>query len=185
MTNQNKNYSGMQKKAADKIASAYQTDERISRVNETGLAACGVVAIIYVVARIIYIGFKGEIALAELVLLALMGIALGITNSKNKVYTIPTFFGKQLDISQNSHGLINRMKWYLAEAAFFATTWSALDIFLEVTEFTKSVVMDTVINFGITLIVVFVLDLIIYEPKVKKYNNYLSQLEEDENNLED
>ena len=64
-----KKFTVKQQKLADKITQAYPVDERVSAVNDKGLAACGIIAIFYVIGRIIYVGIKGGLALPELVLL--------------------------------------------------------------------------------------------------------------------
>ena len=59
----------------EKYTQKYHADERESDVTKEGLAAAGGIAIVYCVARIIYLGLaKSKLAVAELVLLFLMGI---------------------------------------------------------------------------------------------------------------
>ena len=77
------------KKLAKKLRGAYETDERLDAVNTQGLAACGMIAILYVIVRIIYVGFHGGLALPELVLLFLMGLAIRKVNRQHKVHELP------------------------------------------------------------------------------------------------
>ena len=92
------------KKPAKKLRGAYETDERMGAVNTQGLAACGMIAILYVIVRIIYVGFHGGLALPELVLLFLMGIAIRKVNRQHKVHKLPTVFGKVVDPSPKARG---------------------------------------------------------------------------------
>lgn len=93
------------KNLAKKLRGAYETDERLDAVNTQGLVACGMIAILYVIVRIIYVGVHGGLALPELVLLFLMGLAIWKVNRQHKVHKLPTVFGKVVDPSPKARGI--------------------------------------------------------------------------------
>ena len=64
------------KNLAKKLRGAYETDERMDAVNTQGLAACGMIAILYVMVRIIYVGVHGGLALPDLLRLLLQLLSL-------------------------------------------------------------------------------------------------------------
>lgn len=170
----------------EKYTQKYHADERESDVTKEGLAAAGGIAIVYCVARIIYLGLaKSKLAVAELVLLFLMVIVVTVIEHKNKVYTVPTYFGRRLNTGTDKKAKMSRILMYLGDACAFAATYTACDIIFEFSNrLTKSVVLDAAIDFGIMLVIAFAFDFILGESKVKKYNAYLKQLEEEENNLD-
>lgn len=171
----------------EKYTQKYHADERESDVTKEGLAAGGAIAIVYCVVRIIYLGLaKSRLAIAELILLFLIVIVITVIEHQNKMYTIPTYFGRKLNTSTDKKAKMSRILMYLGDACAFAATYTACDIIFDFTnKLTKSVVLDAAIDFGITLVIAFALDYILGEHKVKKYNAYLKQLEEEENNLDD
>ncbi len=170
----------------EKYTQKYHADERESNVTKDGLAAGGAIAIVYCAVRIIYLGLaKSRLAVAELILLFLIVIVITAIEHQNKMYTVPTYFGRRLNTGTDKKAKMSRILMYLGDACAFALTYMVADIFFEFTsKITNSVVLDAVIDFGIMLVIMFSLDYILGEHKVKKYNAYLKQLEEEENNLD-
>lgn len=114
-----------------------------------------------------------------------MVIVTTVIEHKNKVYTVPTYFGRRLNTGTDKKAKMSRILMYLGDACAFAATYTACDIIFEFSNrLTKSVVLDAAIDFGIMLVIAFAFDFILGESKVKKYNAYLKQLEEEENNLD-
>lgn len=180
-----KNNEAMRKNLIQKMKTAYpHADERTSMVSEKGLAACGVIAIFYVMIRIVYVGFKGGLAVPELVLLFVMLFAINIVNHQNKVYPIPTIFGKSLDPSPEAKG--KRIALYALNALPLALSWALLDMFLftDITEQSNSI-SQFIIDFSAMFVVAFIVDTILNENSIRKYNNYSAQLEAEENDLSD
>lgn len=169
-----------QKKAADKIRSAYPTDERVSAVNEKRMAAAGAIAILYVIVRIIYVGFRGELALPELVLLFLMVFVMWGIDLQNSVHELPKFFGKELDPAPSARA--KRFLIYLASSAFLAGSWTAVDYFSGLIE-RENKLAGAAVDFGIGLVICLLLTAFCGERKVKGYNRYQQQLEAEENDL--
>ena len=164
----------------EKITKRYPVDERISQVNEKRLAVCGVIAIFYVIIRLIYVGFQGELALPELILLFLMAGAMAMVDRKNNIHELPRFLGRPLDPAPSARG--KRIGMYLLAAAGLAASWAAMDYICGVVRWDapiKGVLADT----GICVVVFFLFNLIIGESKVRKYNCYMKQAEEEENDL--
>lgn len=169
-----------QKKTADRIRKAYPTDERVSRVNEKRLAVAGVIAIFYVIVRIIYVGFHDGLAVPELVLLFLMVLAMWGVDLQNDVHELPRFFGKQLDPAPSARG--KRFLIYLGASALLAGTWAAADYFTGLTGW-DSRLAGTAIDFGITFAVCFLLTAFAGERKVRSYNRLMQQMQDEENDL--
>ena len=170
----------MQQKTADKIRKACPTDERTSQVNEKRLAVAGVIAIFYVIVRIIYVGFHDELALPELVLLFLMVFAMWGVDLQNNVHELPRFFNRTLDPAPSARG--KRFLIYLASSAFLAGTWTAADYLTGIVGWENKII-GFVIDFGIMLAVCFLLTAFSGERKVKAYNRYQAQLDAEENDL--
>ena len=171
------NYTQKQQKLADKITQAYP-DEREQAVNDKGLAACGVVAIFYVIVRIIYVGIKGGLALPELVLLFLMVLAMTVVKRKNNVYELPksTLLGLPLDTSSTRKARITRILNYLGDSVIFGVVMGAFEFFLG----HERNISDLVTGFIIAVVISFIIDIIYGEIKVKKYNAYMKTLDDEE-----
>ncbi len=171
----------------EKYTEKYHADERESNVTKEGLAAGGAIAIAYCVVRIIYLGLaKGRFALAELILLLLIVFVTTAIQHQNKVYDIPTYFGRRLNTGTDRKAKMSRILMYMGDAAAFAAVYLAADlIFNFTTNLTSSAVLDGIIDFFIGFVIMFLLDMLLGESKVKKYNAYQKQLEEEENNLDD
>lgn len=86
-----------------RIAHDMNQEELAKRVGVTR-QTIGMIAILYVIVRIIYVGFHGGLALPELVLLFLMGLAIRKVNRQHKVHKLPTVFGKVVDPSPKARG---------------------------------------------------------------------------------
>ncbi|MBR5371613.1 MAG: hypothetical protein IK130_05295 [Oscillospiraceae bacterium] len=164
----------------EKLTQKYPVDERTAQVNEKRLAVCGVVAIFYVVVRIIYVGFHGELAVPEIVLLFLMLICMIGVDRQNEVHTLPQFMGKPLDPSPAARG--KRIGIYLLTGLGLAGSWTAMDYFGSIVGWTDRT-LGTIADFAIIGTVCFVLNFIVEERKVKSYNRYMAKLEAEENDL--
>ena len=178
-----KKFTVKQQKLADKITQAYPVDERVSAVNDKGLAACGIIAIFYVIGRIIYVGIKGDLALPELILLFVMVAAITFVNGKNHVYNIPTTIlsRRPLDTEPTKKAKKKRLLYYLGDSAIFATAMSAFTFIFEKDSrhFT-----EIITEFVICFIISYVFDYFLEERKVKKYNEYMKTLDDEENDDE-
>lgn len=170
-----------QQKTADKIRKAYPTDERISQVNEKRLAVAGVIAVFYVIVRIIYVGFKGGLAVPELVLLFLMVLAMWGVELQNNVHALPKHFGKELDPAPAARG--RRIGFYALAAALLAGTWTAAAHFLNIAAWKAEGPAGFVCDLLISFAVIFLINLLLGEWKVRSYNRYQKQLEAEENDL--
>jgi len=171
-----------QKMTADRMKNAYPMDERTMQVNEKRLALCGVIAIFYVVVRVIYVGFHGELAVPELVLLFLMVAAMTLIDRKNDVHSLPQFMGRTLDPKPSARG--KRIGQYLLGAMLLAASWTAMDYFGAFVGWNEPV-KGALVDFGISTVIFFLFDLILGEYKVRKYNSYMAKMEAEENNLDD
>ena len=110
------------KTANEQMVDLYKTDERTAQVNEKGLAACGVAAIFYVTFRIIYVGFHGELAVPELVLLFIMAAMMSLVKKKNHLHELPVLFGKRLDPAPEAFP--KRLLLYVLSALRLSVAWS-------------------------------------------------------------
>lgn len=178
-----KNNEAMRKDLAEKLKTAYPyADERTSMVSEKGLAACGVIAIFYVIIRIIYVGINGGLALPELILLFIMVFAINRVNERNKFFPLPSVMGRALDPAPSAKG--KRIALYALNALPLAVSWAVVDMLTNVTGQSGGF-GQIVTDFISMFIVAFVFDAFMYEAKVKKYNAHLSELEAEENDLSD
>ena len=183
----NNNYTERQQKMADKITAAYPVDERVSAVNDKGLAACGVIAIFYSIGRIVYVGFKGSLALPELILLLVMVAAMTMVERQNHVYNCPKTIigGKPLDTGMTKKARKSRMLYYLGDSVVFAVIMSVITFFGD--KNSRNIV-SMAVEFGVCLVICFLLDYFLEERKVRKYNEYMNSLcgeEDDKNDLSD
>ena len=172
------NFTPKQQKLADKITQAYPTDEREQAVNDKSLAACGVVAIFYVIVRIIYVGIKGGLALPELVLLFLMVFAMTVVKRKNNFYEPPKsmFLALSLDTSSTRKAKTTRILNYLGDSVIFGVVMVAFEFFLD----HERDISNLVTGFIIAVVISFIIDIIYGEIKVKKYNAYMKTLDDEE-----
>lgn len=178
-----KNNEAMRKDLAEKMKKAYPyADERTSMVSEKGFAACGVIAIFYVLIRIIYVGINGDLALPELVLLFIMVFAINRVNHQNKVFPLPNIMGKALDPAPSARG--KRLALYALNALPLAISWTVIDMLTDVTGQSGGF-RQLIIDFISMFTVAFVFDSIVYEKSVRKYNAHLAELEAEENDLSD
>lgn len=178
-----KNNEAMRKDLADKLKTAYPyADERTSLVSEKGLAACGIIAIFYVFARIVYVGFHGGLALPELVLLFIMVFAIKRVNYKNKVFPLPTVMGKALDPAPSTKG--KRIALYALNALPLAVSWTVIDMLTDVTGQSGGI-KQLITDFLSMFIVAFIFDTIVNEIRIKKYNAHSAELDKLENDLSD
>lgn len=125
---------------------------------------------------------NGDLAVPELILFFIMMFAISRVNHQNKVYPIPTVFGKSLDPSPTAKG--RRIALYALNALPMALSWTLIDMFTDVTGQTGGVTQAAV-DFVSMFIVAFIVDTILNENRINKYNKYSAQLEAEENDLSD
>ena len=114
------------KTSAEQMVERYKADERTAQVNEKGLAACGVAAIFYVTFRIIYVGFRGGLAVPELVLLFVMAAMMSLVKKKNNLQELPVLFGRRLDPAPEAFP--KRLLLYVLSALRLSVAWTLLDV---------------------------------------------------------
>lgn len=162
-----------------RIAHDMNQEELAKRVGVTR-QTIGMIAILYVIVRIIYVGFHGGLALPELVLLFLMGLAIRKVNRQHKVHKLPAVFGKVVDPSPKARG--KRLGLYALNGAALALICSLMELFGDITG-QGMCVRQFAIAFMMTLVISFLMDLVISERKIQKYNAYIARLEAEENDL--
>ena len=178
-----KNNQEKNKDLAEKMRAAYpNVDERTSVVSRDGMAACGVISIFYVFITIIYVGFNGGLALPELVLLFVMLFAINRVNYRNRVFPLPSIYGKAVDPAPAAKG--KRIGLYALNSLPLAVSWALYDTITNITG-QSNVPLQIITDFSLMFIVAFIIDTILNEAKVKKYNNNLNMLEKEENDLSD
>ncbi|MCR5306500.1 MAG: hypothetical protein K6E36_08390 [Oscillospiraceae bacterium] len=170
-----------QQKTADKLRKAASGDERVAQVSEKRLAIAGVIAVFYVVVRILYVGFRGELAVPELVLLFLMVLAMWGVDLQNGVHELPKHFGKELDPAPAARG--RRIGFYALAAALLSASWTAADHFLNIFAWKAAGAYGFVTDALIGFAVFFLFNLLSGEWKVRRYNRYMQKLEAEENDL--
>lgn len=171
-----------QKMTADRLTANYQLDERTMQVNEKRLAICGVIAIFYVAVRIVYVGFQGNLAVPELVLLFLMFAAGTLVDRRNEIHALPQFMGRTLDPKPAARP--KRIGMYLLGALLLSASWTAMDYFGNLIGWSEPV-QGVLADIAISTAVFFLIDLIFGEWKVSRYNRYLAKMEAEENDLSD
>lgn len=166
------------KTANEQMVDLYKTDERTAQVTEQGLAACGVAAIFYVTIRIIYVGFHGELALPELVLLFVMVAMMSLVKRKNHLHELPVLFGKRLDPSPEAFP--KRLLLYVLSALRLSVAWTLMDVFANITGLDSApltVVMD--LTLGTLIFALF--DMLINEKQIRAYRSEQAKLDAEEN----
>lgn len=164
-----------QQKTANKLTNAYVTDERLANVNNKGLAAAGVIAIIYCIGMIIYKGMTDQNLLPELILLLLMGVAVYFVELKNHVYDVPKALGRELNTDKTRSARLQRIAYYLADSLIFALAMEVISFLDEKPSF-----IDMAKDFGAFFIVAFILHFIWSELMVIRYNKYIGSLESED-----
>lgn len=180
----NNEHTGRQQ-VTEKITDEYQTDERLSRINEKTLAWCGICAIFYVVIRIIYVGFKGKLAVEELALLGVMSLCIVFSECANRVCTVPTVLGMRLNTEKTKKARLQRMLLYAADSAALAVFISILTLVFDVKELSINAIKGCLGELLVSFVVFFIITYIWTELKVRRYNKHIKVMEEDENNLDD
>ena len=105
-----------------------------------------------------------------------MALVYVIVSRKNHVYEIPkSFTDKTLDTSLDKKGRVNRLKYYLLDSLTFSVAVSVIDLIMS-----EPKMKDLAIDFAGLFIVSLVLDYFWTEHTVKKYNEYLASLDDDE-----
>lgn len=183
--NSKEKYTGFKKKIADKLTTEYDTDERLAGVSNQVFASFGIFSFFYFVGRLIYVGFAHrELALPELLMILLCFLLLWVSEKENNIYSFPTYLGKKLNTGTDKRAKKSRVLLYLGDSAAFALFLCVIGIISDGVPSGKEWI-DTAIVFAIELAVMFLFSYLTTEHKVKKYNAYQKQLEEEENNLDD
>ena len=163
-----------------KVSERHPFDERISQVSQMRLAVCGILAIPYILYRIIHAWFSGENAVPELVLLTMMTAATALVERINNVYSMPTMIGRQLNPAPSARG--KRITVYLFDAAVIAAAITLLDYFCNFIGWSSSLT-GALLLFALAALLTFLFNIVWGEHKVKQYNKYQAKLEAEENDL--
>lgn len=183
--NSKEKYTGFKKKIADRLTAEYETDERLGGIYNQTLSNFGVFSVLYFIGRIFYVAFAHhKPAIAEIVMLALFFLLMWADEKENNIYSFPTFMGKKLNTGTDKKAKKSRVLLYLGDSAAFALFLCVVEIISDGVPSGKEWI-DTAIVFAIELAVMFLFSYLTTEHKVKKYNAYQKQLEEEENNLDD
>ena len=166
-------------KLAERLRKQYpMEDERTAAVNSQGLAAAGSIAILYAVGRMIYFGFRGELALPELILLFVMVIVIVAVQRQHGIFNLPRMFGKVLDPAVI--GKKQRLKYYAGEAAIYAGSYSLLDYLTGITGWSRTVgglLADFAIGFTVWLLGTYLIN----ELRIRRYQQTAAALDAEEN----
>ncbi len=158
------------------VGTSPEPDEREQSVNTQALAAVGVVGILFTLGTFFYRAFTDQNPLLDIITLCAMALVYVIVSRKNHVYEIPkSFTGKTLDTSLDKKGRVNRLKYYLLDSLTFSVAVSVIDLIMS-----EPKMKDLAIDFAGLFIVSLVLDYFWTEHTVKKYNEYLASLDDDE-----
>ena len=169
-----------QRETAARLKEKYPADERTALVNEKGLAACGGIAFLYIVGRLIYCGFKGSLAVPELVLLFVMAAVMASVKRQEGITELPTVLNKRLDPAVMT--LPKRMGWYLLDSLFYAGSYAVADLIFGITN-GSGTVGGFISDFAIGMAVWFLLTMAMKESAIKRYRKMNAQLEAEENDL--
>ncbi len=155
-------------------------DERTQKISQNGLAICGVISIFYVIGRIIYMGFvKDRLALPEIILLLVFCAVLSFNDLKNNNFDFSEY-DKKYDTSPTKEGKRNRFKRYALHSLVFAFAFATMDIIFLGDIFSKKIWLEGIITFVSMYATSFIIDSLVGEHKVKKYNKFMDSLEDDE-----
>ena len=153
------------------------TDERTESVNMRGLAAAGCVAILYAVGRVLYVGFHGELALPELILLFIMVIVMVAAQRQSGIYNLPRLFGTLLDPAVVSRK--KRICFYAAESLLYAGSYTLLDRLAGITSWNRTVgglAADFAIGFTVWVIGTYLIN----EYQIRKYVQVKAKMDAEE-----
>ena len=177
-----------EKKIAERIKNRYPTDERVSGSNYKALAYCGIAAIVYDAAMLLYkcLISNGN-PLPELILLAVMAIIITAVKHSDKIVEKPAAAGRLLDTGTSAGARMKRLAMYLLESLLFLGGIFAADFITVKTGITPadSRILDRPRAAVIFFVIAFLFTFIAGEHKAKKYNAFQKQLDEDENCLDD
>ncbi|MBP3271309.1 MAG: hypothetical protein J6M17_03660 [Ruminococcus sp.] len=177
-----------EKKIAEKMRERYPVDERVSQTNMKALAGCGVAAIVYDIAMLVYkcLRENGN-PIPEMILLAVMAFIITLSKKKAKIVEKPEAMGRLLDTGTNAGTRIKRFGMYLLETAMFMGFIALADLVSVKAGLSDadSRVFDRPVALVIFFVICMLFTVISGERKAKKYNAYQKQLDEDENDLDD
>ncbi len=162
-------------RASEKILRTVPHDERISAVNNQGMAYCGMAAFAYVVIRLLYCGIKGAFALPEFVLLMLMAYILLHNARKNGICNLPVIMGKTLNPDKKA--VWSRMGLYALDAAIFAACFALIMLLQDHS------VAGFLLSFFMGFFMDFVFQMAVKEPVVRKYRKQQEMLDAEENDM--
>ena len=188
-SNTKEKYTGFKKKIADRLTAEYETDERLGGIYNQTLSNFGVFSVLYFIGRIFYVAFAHhKPAIAEIVMLALFFLLMWADEKENNIYSFPTFMGKKLNTGTDKKAKKSRVLLYLGESLIFGVVVVALDLATDIAKGGTPSVRELIVaiaSFIVATAALFLFNYLTTERKIKKYNAYQKQLEEEENNLDD
>lgn len=152
-------------------------DERVKQANDSALAAVGIVSIFCVLISLLYRLYTDQNPLPDLISVVVMMITYTVVNSKNHIYDIPrSFTGKTLDTGTDKKCRKSRIKFYALDSLVFAAMFTVIDLVVDTKFSVSSAVLDVVIGFAVSMVI----DYLLHEHTIKKYNKYIDTLENDD-----
>ena len=100
-----------------------------------------------------------------------------MVNSKNHIYDIPrSCTGKTLDTGTDKKSRKSRIKLYAVDSLFLAAMFNVINLVVDTKFSVSSAVLDVVIGFAVSIVI----DYLLHEHIIKKYNKYIDTLENDD-----
>ena len=110
----------------------------------------------------------------------MMAGAMALVDRKNDIHELPRFLGRPLDPAPSARR--KRIGMYLLAAFGLAASWTAMDFLCKVLPW-GTPITGVLADVGISIAVFFLINFILGESKVRKYNSYMKKLEEEENDI--
>ena len=164
-------------------------DERQEKIATKSLAWAGFIAYLY---TIIVMLFKlitskdSSNVIFEVILLLIMTLTIFINNLINKDYDVPSNIRNKILVTGNSkNNKKARLFYYMRTSIIFPliyiiiySAWRGKDKFPIIIE--SSNILTFIINYVVVYIVIFIAKIVWHEWNVKRYNDHIKFLEEDD-----
>lgn len=164
-------------------------DERQEKIATKSLAWAGFVAYFYTIIIMLFKLIKTKDSsniIFEVILLLIMTLTIFINNLINKDYDVPSNIkNKRLLTGNSKDDKKARLLYYMRTSIVFPliymviyTSWRGKDKFPIIIE--SSNILTFIINYILAYIIIFIAEILWHEWNVKRYNNHIKSLEEDD-----
>ncbi|MBQ8297804.1 MAG: hypothetical protein IJX77_08490 [Ruminococcus sp.] len=165
----------------EKLTKNYENmpDEREVQNNDKALAGAAVVSMLFNIVLMVYGAFSDDLKLAVVGMaqLIFMGLVVAVIKHRKNDFDIPkTISGRKINTELTKEGKRSRIGYYLLEALGCAIGFGVIDVLLS----QEITAVAIAVTFAVSYIVSFIFDYLHIEHKVKKYNEFMVNIVDDD-----